>query len=296
MATDPLAMHAASSPDRVAVVVDASGGARPSTTTFGDFNRTVNRLAHALRALGAAPGDRLVWCGPNSLEVLVTIHALAKAGLTAVPLSYRFIADEMQYVIDNSDATIVIVDAEQAPLIAEIRDQLPEGPRGRGVRRRRSRAGFSAWDELLAAASDDEPESVSGDTAGAAMIYTSGTTGKPKGALRTTSDASIVYAMLGILRWRPLEEIHLTTGPLYHSGPLAFALLSHTLGCPVIVLRKFDASAWLRLVARARRHHDLLGADPAEADREPPGRRAREAPTCPRCAASSPTPRRCPTR
>ena len=51
-----------------------------------------------------------------------------------------------------------------------------------------------------------------------------------------------------ILRWRPVEEVHLTTGPLYHSGPLAFALLSHTLGCPVIVLRKFDASAWLRLV------------------------------------------------
>jgi long-chain acyl-CoA synthetase len=124
LATDPLALHAASSPERVAVVVDASGGARPSTTTFAELDRTVNRLANGLRSLGATPGDRLVWCGPNSLEVLVTIHAARKAGLTAVPLSYRFIAEEMQYVIDNSDATIVIVDGEQAPLIAEIRDRL----------------------------------------------------------------------------------------------------------------------------------------------------------------------------
>jgi acyl-CoA synthetase (AMP-forming)/AMP-acid ligase II len=255
LAPDPLAMHAAASPDRVAVVVAASGGAGPSTTTFAELNTTVNHLAQGLRALGAEAGDRLVWCGPNSLEVLVVIHAARKAGLTAVPLSYRFIADEMQYVVDNSDATIVIVDAEQAPLIAEVRDQLPKVRQfvvfGAGAEAFAD-GGFVTWDAVLAAGHDDEPESVSGNTAGAAMIYTSGTTGKPKGALRTSSDAGIVGAMLGILRLRPVEEVHLTTGPLYHSGPLAFALLSHTLGCEVVVLRKFDASAWLRLVREHR--------------------------------------------
>jgi acyl-CoA synthetase (AMP-forming)/AMP-acid ligase II len=256
LAPDPLALYAANTPDRVAVVVDESGGARPSSTTFAELNRAINQLAQGLHALGAAPGDRLVWCGPNSLEVLVVIHASRKAALTAVPLSYRFIAEEMQYVIDNSDATIVIVDAEQAPLIAEVRDRLPkvrevivfggnvpEGGRGHG---------FRAWDDVLAAGSDTEPDSVSGGTAGAAMIYTSGTTGKPKGALRTSTDAAIVGAMLAKLRLRPLEEVHLTTGPLYHSGPLAFAMLAHTMGGPVVVLRKFDASAWLRLVREHR--------------------------------------------
>jgi len=252
LATDPLAMHAASAPERVAVVVDAAGGARPSTTTFGELNRMVNRLAQGLQSLGAQPGDRLVWCGPNSLEVLTVIHAARKAGLTAVPLSYRFIPEEMQYVVDNSDATLVVVDAEQAPSIAEIRDRLPKVRDvvvfGAGL----AVPSFVEWDGLLAAQPDDEPDSVSGDTAGAAMIYTSGTTGKPKGALRTSTDASIVGAMLGVLRLRPLVEVHLTTGPLYHSGPLAFALLSHTLGCEVVVMRKFDASVWLRLVREHR--------------------------------------------
>jgi acyl-CoA synthetase (AMP-forming)/AMP-acid ligase II len=249
--TDPLAMHAASSPERVAVVVDASGGARPSTTTFDELNRMTNRLANGLTSLGARAGDRLVWCGPNSLEVMTVIHAARKTALTAVPLSYRFIAEEMQYVIDNSDATIVVVDAEQAPLIAEIRDRIPkvrEVVVYRATDAPVPETNFVEWDALLAAASDEEPETTSGSTAGAAMIYTSGTTGKPKGALRTTTDAAIVGAMLGVLRLRPLEEIHLTTGPLYHSGPLAFAMLSHTLGCEIVVLRKFDASAWLRLV------------------------------------------------
>ena len=257
MATDPLALHAASSPDRVAVVVDTSGGARPSTTTFDELNRMVNRLGNGLLSLGARPGDRLVWCGPNSLEVLTVIHAARKVGLTAVPLSYRFVAEEMQYVIDNSDATVVVVDAEQAPLIPEIRDRLPKVREvvefsATSVAEATAHPSFVAWDALLASAPDEEPDDVSGSTAGAAMIYTSGTTGKPKGALRTTTDAAIVGAMLTVLRLRPVEDVHLTTGPLYHSGPLAFVLLSHTLGCEIVVLRKFEASAWMRLVREHR--------------------------------------------
>lgn len=81
------------------------------------------------------------------------------------------------------------------------------------------------------------------------MIYTSGTTGKPKGALRTTTDPGTVFALLAELGLRPSDEIHLTTGPLYHSGPLAFASLAHSMGSPVVLLRKFDAATWLRLVA-----------------------------------------------
>src|SRR5205085_1166562 len=80
------------------------------------------------------------------------------------------------------------------------------------------------------------------------MIYTSGTTGKPKGALRTRSDRELVLALLNELDMRFGEEVHITTGPLYHSGPNAFAVLSHTLGGTVVILRKFDAREWVRLV------------------------------------------------
>jgi acyl-CoA synthetase (AMP-forming)/AMP-acid ligase II len=48
------------------------------------------------------------------------------------------------------------------------------------------------------------------------------------------------------------DAVHLTTGPLYHSGPLAFASLSHTLGAPIVVLRKFDAARWIELVKTHR--------------------------------------------
>ncbi|HEY5014724.1 MAG TPA: AMP-binding protein, partial [Acidimicrobiia bacterium] len=247
-APDVLAIHAEAKGDALAVVVDDSAGARPSTTTFAELNAMVNRLAHGLLASGVERGQRLVWCGPNSLEVLVTIHAARKLGLVAVPLSYRFNAEEMAYVIDNSDATVVVADAEFAPLVDSVRagltkvgqfisfgDDAPEGWRD--------------WDrDVLAGASEAEPPPVDASAAGAAMIYTSGTTGKPKGALRTSTDRTLVFALLAELNLLHEHAVHLTTGPLYHSGPLAFASLSHTLGAPIVVLRKFDPIAWIRLV------------------------------------------------
>jgi acetyl-CoA synthetase len=189
---DALAVHAQNAPDKVAVVVDASGGGTASTTTFGELNAQINRLGNGLVAAGARSGERLVWCGPNSLEVITTIHAARKCNLVAVPLSYRFNAEEMQYVIDNSDATVVVIDAEEAPLVASVRDQLPklrtvvvfggEVPAG---------SGFLSWDEVCADQPTSEPDVAATSEAGAAMIYTSGTTGKPKGLVHTTGGYSV---------------------------------------------------------------------------------------------------------
>ncbi|HEY3830841.1 MAG TPA: AMP-binding protein [Acidimicrobiia bacterium] len=249
---DVLAVHAQSMPENVAVIVDASGGGRTSTTTFAALNELVNACAHGLLEAGGRAGERLVWCGPNSLEVLVTIHAARKLGMVAVPLSYRFTADEMAYVIENSDATLVVTDAEQADSVMAAVSGVPR-VRAVVVFGGATPQGARDWNEMLAAQPTTEPappENVS--EAGAQMIYTSGTTGKPKGALRTRTDRSIVFALLAELGLGAPDDVHLTTGPLYHSGPLAFAAMSHTLGRPVVVLRKFDPVAWLRLVREHR--------------------------------------------
>src|SRR6185295_16267135 len=153
---DAIAQHAQNNGGGVAVVVDESGGARPSTTTWAELNGLVNRLANGLLASGAQPGERLVWCGPNSLEVLATIHAARKLNLVAVPLSYRFNAEEMAYVIDNSDATTVVIDAEEAPLVAQVRAQLPK-VRTVVVFGGDTPAGCRAWDDVIAGQPDIEP-------------------------------------------------------------------------------------------------------------------------------------------
>ena len=242
-APDPLQLHADSAPDRPAVIEG------DEVTTYAELNREVNRLVGGLSSLGVQKGEVAVWCGPNSRQVLAFTHAARKLGLMAVPLAYRFTPDEMAYVIDNSGAGLVMVDAEQAPLVAELEGRVPKVREV--VVHRGDPAGFRSWDSVLALGTDAEPPPSGAEGLGATMIYTSGTTGKPKGARRTRTDTALVFALLQELRMG-FDEVHLTTGPLYHSGPNAFALLSMALGGTVVVMRKFDASEWVRLVREHR--------------------------------------------
>jgi acyl-CoA synthetase (AMP-forming)/AMP-acid ligase II len=240
---DSLTAHAAAIPDKVAVI-DPEG----SDVTYAGLEERANRLAHGLRNLGLGPGDRIVWCGPNSLEVLVVLHAARKLGLVAVPLAYRFTPDEMRHVITDSGAVVVLVDADPAARLATIRAELT-AVRDVVVFRGEPFDGALAWDDVLACGSAEPLPPVEG---GGQMIYTSGTTGKPKGALRTRTDPEQTAALVSTLRLRAGEEVHLTTGPMYHSGPLAWASLTHVLGGTVVLMRSFDAERWLDLVRTYR--------------------------------------------
>ena len=235
---DPLCAYAAAAGDRAAVI---EGG---TVTTYAALNEEVNRLVDGLAGLGATSGQRAVWCAPNSRHVLAFMHACRKLGLVAVPMSYRFTAEEMRHVLSDSGASLVAVDAVQAPLVAGIAVALPAPPEV--VVLRGEYPGTHSWDALVAAGTPEEPPPPA--DYGAAMMYTSGTTGRPKGAVRTRSDRALLGAMLGALRFGS-GEVHLTTGPLYHAGPNAFALLTHITGGTVVVMRTFDPTEWLRLVA-----------------------------------------------
>ena len=69
--------------------------------SFAELNRQANRLANLFLGLGVAPGEKVVWCGQNSLDALRAIHALPKVGAVAVPLNYRLTAEETAYVVDT---------------------------------------------------------------------------------------------------------------------------------------------------------------------------------------------------
>ena len=106
-------------------------------------------------------------------------------------------------------------------------------------------------DDLVARAPAEPPGGEAGGT-NATMIYTSGSTGKPKGAYRKLTNQSTAVALIGLIGYTP-DDIYLTSGPLYHSGPLAFMGAGLTLGQTIIVQRKFEPEDWLRLGDRGHR-------------------------------------------
>jgi acyl-CoA synthetase (AMP-forming)/AMP-acid ligase II len=247
---DFLTAYAQAQPSKLAVVDDRPDGTVRGLA-FAELEADANRLANVLLGLGAEPGRKVLWCGQNSIGAVTVVNAARKIGVTAVPLNYRLSAEEAAYVVDHCDAVIVYTDAEFAPLFEAIRASIPkverivvfDGPPLEGM--------LSAQ-ELMAAASSSEPPLPESTEAGATMIYTSGTTGKPKGALRRgVGDPSQVMAMVQLIGYTP-DDIYMTTGPLYHSGPSGFMAIAQALGQSVVLQRKFDPEDWLRLVQTYR--------------------------------------------
>jgi acyl-CoA synthetase (AMP-forming)/AMP-acid ligase II len=226
---DILDLHAQANPSRAAVIQ------QDRSWSYEEFNERANALARGLQAIGVKPGDKAIWIGPNHEKVLLFGHAARKAQLVSVPLSYRFTPEEMSYVINDSDASLVFCDPSYRSALEAL-----ELPKVREI------VDYDRAEELIASQPTD-PIDAATETTGASMIYTSGTTGKPKGAVRTGTDPSLVAALITELRYTP-DDVHITTGPLYHSGPSAFAGLTHVLGGTVVVLPRFDAEQWLELV------------------------------------------------
>lgn len=233
-------------PDKAAVIEDLPEG-DVRRWSFAELEAKANQLGRLLREEGVRPRDKVIWCGQNSPWIVAMIAAARKAGVVAVPLNYRLTEEEAAYVVDNSDAVLAFVDADTAGLLKAIRPQTPQlrtvlvydGPAQEGQQKAEPLIEQQDASELLL-----EVAPGSGGT----MIYTSGTTGKPKGAVREgVGDPEQIARMVEFYGNRP-DDVYLTTGPLYHSGPSGFMAIAQMLGNTVVVQRKFDPEDWLRLV------------------------------------------------
>lgn len=241
---DILSVYAASQADKPAVIDDRPDGIVVSWS-YADLEAESNRLGNALASLGAGRGKKVIWCGPNSPRVAALNSATRKIGAVAVPLNYRLTVEEAGYIVAHSDAVIAYVDAEYAHLFAA-----PDGQQA-SLRHVLVYGGQAPdgmlGDDLVASASAQPPPEVEQGIAGATMIYTSGTTGKPKGAVRYASDQASIIALVTLIGYQT-DDVYITSGPLYHSGPGSFMEIALAFGQTTIVQRKFDPEDWLRLV------------------------------------------------
>ena len=169
---DLIALYAKAHPDKLAVIDDRPAGpdraAEIRTFTYAQLDGAANQFANVLADRGVGPGSKLVWCGQNSIGIVTVITAAAKLGVTAVPLNYRLADEEAAFVTDHSDATLVVVDAEFAPMFARIRARIPkvtsvlvfDGPPPDG-----GDGWFASGDELAAVAATTPPPAGAADNA-----------------------------------------------------------------------------------------------------------------------------------
>ncbi len=161
-------------------------------TSAADFKRQVERFAMGLRDLGVERGDRVALHAENSAEWLIADQAVLSLGAVNVPIYTTQPADQIAYIVENSEAVAYIVST--AALHSSVARVLAEAPGVRaviGIRGKFTEA-MLGWDDVLARgdrAMAEEPGFFAAARAQvkpedlATLIYTSGTTGTPKGVM-----------------------------------------------------------------------------------------------------------------
>ncbi|SMO71121.1 acyl-CoA synthetase [Halorubrum cibi] len=155
------------------------------TITYEELQERVNRMGNALRELGVESGDRVLVRFPNRPEPVITCLAVQKIGAVAMPSMKLLRAKELRYIVNNAEATTIVVYDD---LLDEVDEALPDLDTVEDVvvaERNGIEHDHHSYDELMDAAS---PELEAADTERddlALMLYTSGTTGRPKGAIHT---------------------------------------------------------------------------------------------------------------
>ena len=154
--------------------------------TYWDLQQDANRLSNALAALGIARGDKVAIMLPQRPETVIAHVAVYQMGAVALPLSFLFGPDALEYRLNNSDTRLAIVDEASLPNLIPVRGRCPQLQHVIGVDG--AHESFTVpWEELLARASRRFDPVPTLATDPALLIYTSGTTGPPKGALMPQS-------------------------------------------------------------------------------------------------------------
>jgi acyl-CoA synthetase (AMP-forming)/AMP-acid ligase II len=179
------AVEAAIPPDRVAL---AHGD---QVVDWATLAARSNSLARAMIERGLQPGDRVAFYAYNSADYLIALMACWKARGTHVNVNYRYVAEELAYILADSDATVLFYDARLRDAVAAVVDRAPLVRTWVEISGEGERPGFATPFEALAMG-DPAPLGIVRDPQDHFFIYTGGTTGMPKGVVWTHADLNAI--------------------------------------------------------------------------------------------------------
>ena len=240
----------ATDPNKLAIVCDSG-----ESLTYGQLATRSAQLAGALRARGLEVGDCVAVLSENSPAYVEITWACRLAGLYYVTLNTSLNADEITYILNDSGAKAVVASAS----LQVTRDIEPDRvPACRlWLVRHDDVPGWESYDDVLLAGRSLIPDThVEGDL----LQYSSGTTGRPKGIKRPLrkrpeSPDHDTYTFLVSLIGVGSDSIYLTPAPLYHSAPNIWTMTALRVGATVVLMKKFEPSAALRLIDQHRITH-----------------------------------------
>jgi long-chain acyl-CoA synthetase len=204
--------------------------------SYSEFDRAVNRAANLLAARGVGKGNVVSLLMPNSAEYIIAYFACFKLGALAGPVNSLLKSEEIEYVVGNSESTLLLANSEFLPVLEGIK--IPEI-----IIFDDETAATANFDEALDATDLTEDDD-------AIIIYTSGTTGKPKGCLLT--HGNLIANARQIAEWMgfgPHDRL-LTIMPLFHMNAVSVTTMTALYsGGSSVVSPKFSATRFWQIIS-----------------------------------------------
>ncbi len=250
--------YAVAHPDRAAFVMASSG----ESVTYAEFEARANRLTHLLQNEGLSRQDHYSIMMENNNRYLEACAAGERAGLYYTCINSYLTADELAYILDNSESQILITSMSKLEVAT---DAVAQSSKVRKVLVVDADVNKlpDGFEDYATACQSFPATPIDNERLGTSMLYSSGTTGRPKGIIRPLPEqppaqALPMYDFLGQL-WHYREDmIYLSPAPLYHSAPQAAVNLTIRQGGTVIIMERFDSEAYLSLIEQYRVSHSQL--------------------------------------
>ncbi|MCB1644437.1 MAG: AMP-binding protein [Pseudomonadales bacterium] len=242
-------------PDRPAFIMAGSG----ESVSYREYDKRTNQLAQLLRKHGLQRLDHYSVFMENNDRYLEACGAGERAGLYYTCINSYLKADELAYILNNSESRLLITSRDKLPIVKEALQDAPDvrvclvvGGEDEGILR-----------SYEAAIASQPAEPIADEALGTSMLYSSGTTGQPKGIMRPLPETlpseplPLFDFLLNLWHYRE-DMIYLSPAPLYHSAPQAAVNLTIRMGGTVIIMEKFDPETYLNLVSEYQVTHSQL--------------------------------------
>ncbi len=245
--------------------------------TYAEMESRANQLAHYLAAQGIGPGDHVGIYAYNSVEWVETAWAVFKLRAIWININYRYVKDELRYLMGNADLKALVYQREFSPLVAALKGELPDLQQlvviedGSDVE---PAPGSVPYEDALRGQSTERDFGPrSGDDL--YILYTGGTTGMPKGVVWRHED--VFYALGGGIDPMSNERVtdpatvapkgagggmvHLPVAPLMHGATQWCVMGQSFVGSKIVLMAKFDAREVWELVGTENVNSIMITGD-----------------------------------
>jgi fatty-acyl-CoA synthase len=225
--------------------------------TYAQFGERVGRLAGALRQAGVKPGDRVAFLSTNCHRLLEAYYGVLEAGAVLLPLNIRLTPNELGYVLNDAEASMLFVEKQFLATADSFRKSVPS------IRKFCQLDGTPTepwlapqnYETLLAAATPHRADiSTIDENSLAELFYTSGTSANPKGVMLTHRNVYLhaLHVSLGHHTEKGAVELH--TIPLFHANGWGVAHFLTLLGGTHVMMQRFDPKEVFRLIEKEKVH------------------------------------------